>query len=412
MDIFLRSIDYNRARIMEKIADLVVQAGGKVCFSDGGVTVHSRGIKDKIRTERDRIAALDKNIAATDDEGVKTRLETLKKSAEEKEQELVKADTEIPAFTSKLMSRYTFGASSVRFVLDGTLFSLSFPDNPYFQDNYEKIRLSGNGYTGTYYTEVFGGYDDGDPDKHYLVDELWEPYADEALIEKIAATLLERLMHMPYSGKVKPAGKRSGFETPTTTDGTWKPSTSPVRRSAPNSPGPTDLPDTKENTNASHQENSFTLENCDAMDFAPEDFGTFLLADIREEISRIAVNSITKNKIAGTAAFEIFKDADTKYGLFFEDSEDTKFERLIRWRDITSITLTYENGTEETFLVEYREESEIQIGSPNVFMKTYISGPGNLYVVIDKEKDIQDFFPAEETENQKEMKRKRQIIRS
>ena len=147
MDIFLRSIDYNRARIMEKIADLVVQAGGKVCFSDGGVTVHSRGIKDKIRTERDRIAALDKNIAATDDEGVKTRLETLKKSAEEKEQELVKADTEIPAFTSKLMSRYTFGASSVRFVLDGTLFSLSFPDNPYFQDNYEKIRLSGNGYS-------------------------------------------------------------------------------------------------------------------------------------------------------------------------------------------------------------------------------------------------------------------------
>ncbi len=144
---------------------------------------------------------------------------------------------------------------------------------------------------------------------------------------------------------------------------------------------------------------TITYENCEVMDFMPEDFGTFLMADIHEEIHRIALNSIAKQKIAGTVAFEIFGEADTTYDSFGEESKDTKFARIIHWNDITAIDLTYDNGITEEYFVDYKEEIEGALGSPNVFQKTYVSGLGNLYIVISKEKNVRDMFPEEKTED-------------
>lgn len=156
---------------------------------------------------------------------------------------------------------------------------------------------------------------------------------------------------------------------------------------------------------------NLTFENCETMDFSPEDFGTFLIADIKEEIHRVALNCIAKQKIAGTVAFEIFGEADTTYDSFGEESKDTKFARIIHWNDITAIDLTYDNGITEEFFVDYKEKIEGALGSPNVFQKTYVSGLGNLYIVIGKEKNVRDMFPEEETEDVEMISFRQKMIR-
>ena len=136
------------------------------------------------------------------------------------------------------------------------------------------------------------------------------------------------------------------------------------------------------------------FENCQWITLPITVFGECHLNNISTSINRPAVNAICKTVFAREIALEIFfPEAENKYikKEFFGD-EHTILQRLTSYRDITHITLTYENDNEETFAVDYEDEVEGQLGSDNKNQKNYVSECGNLYIVIDAHKEVRDFF--------------------
>ena len=131
------------------------------------------------------------------------------------------------------------------------------------------------------------------------------------------------------------------------------------------------------------KELEITFENCEYMTIPRNIIGTFRIDGIHDVVSRLAINSICKYKVADTVVMELYKEGDTEYFPFGSLDEITKFDRLTMYHDITRITVKYKDNTEETFIVKYEDESETP-GADNAYQKTYTSNLGNLYIVIDK----------------------------
>lgn len=208
MDLYYRGIDYNRAKILEKLADKVIEAGGKVRFEDAGVAIHSRGLDEKIFDAKRRAEMIGEHMKTIDDLEKAEKLRELKKEAEEEANALTEEQKKIPVINSRLKGRYSFGGGSIHFVLGSVYFVFEFAENPFFDDLYEKIALDGNGYTGDYYRDPFGSLESGKPGKPYMADELWNPCASEELTDDIAAMIFDGLMEKPFSEKVRPEKKK------------------------------------------------------------------------------------------------------------------------------------------------------------------------------------------------------------
>ena len=145
------------------------------------------------------------------------------------------------------------------------------------------------------------------------------------------------------------------------------------------------------------------LENCDSITFPANVIGDFRIEKINEEVERIAINCIAKVIYANSIFIEIYKDGNIEYAQFgFLEDQIKKFERLKDSNDITSIEIKYEDDTVDSYFVDY-DESNDGLGAPNINEKTYISSYGNLYIVIDKEKELKDFVNLEEIEDEKHM---------
>lgn len=85
--------------------------------------------------------------------------------------------------------------SLVIFSLDGTYYTLSFPDNPFFKFHYQKIKLNDNGkIVGEYYAEDFT--------KSWLVDALFSHNATEKELTDAAEIILNALVNAKYSERV------------------------------------------------------------------------------------------------------------------------------------------------------------------------------------------------------------------
>lgn len=138
----------------------------------------------------------------------------------------------------------------------------------------------------------------------------------------------------------------------------------------------------------------FGFENCEYFNIDAKYFGTLELTDFRIDIQRVACNAILKMNCVDTVIMEIFSEGDNKYSSYGEDM--TKFKRLNMYNDITSITVAYDNNSEEEYYVNYKDEVEGQLGSPNVYQTTYMSKLGNIYIVISKDKGVFDCFNEEE----------------
>ncbi|MBQ6521006.1 MAG: hypothetical protein IJI14_20050 [Anaerolineaceae bacterium] len=143
------------------------------------------------------------------------------------------------------------------------------------------------------------------------------------------------------------------------------------------------------------------LENCECITFQRNVIGRFILDHIKTIVARMAMNSITEYKVAGTLAVEIFSEGNEDYCPFgFAEDKTTKFGRLSSFNDLSGIEVHYDDGTSDYYLLEYDEEPGLEniIGAPNINEKQYISKPGNLYIVVDKTKDIKDYFEQDEIE--------------
>lgn len=155
---------------------------------------------------------------------------------------------------------------------------------------------------------------------------------------------------------------------------------------------------------------TFVLENCDTVTVDGKYIGDFYVGKIESEIRRIACNSIIRMDTAKEIAIEIHKDANKEHLEFgCESFKTTVFEALTRYSDITSIQFELEEQYVEDgevpvkeyydYLVNWCGESDYE----NEAQKSYISKPGHLYLVIDKDYNIEDYFDKEEIDNNETM---------
>ena len=154
---------------------------------------------------------------------------------------------------------------------------------------------------------------------------------------------------------------------------------------------------------------TFNLENCDAITVEGKYIGNFLVDDIRTRFQRTACNSIDKINTAHTIAIEIHKDANKERYAFdqthIERFKETVFGRLVQWHDITNIEFTLESdwyceeqsSEKYSYYVNWTGDSETSNGA----QVGYISSCGHLYIVITKDKNIEDFFDFEEINDEK-----------
>ena len=155
------------------------------------------------------------------------------------------------------------------------------------------------------------------------------------------------------------------------------------------------------------------FENCEYITLPITVFGKCHLGNISTSIDRIAMNAICKTVFAREIALEIFfPEAESEYiASEFFGEKYTILQRLTSYRDITHITLTYQDDSKETFVVDYEDEVEGQLGSDNKNQKNYISECGNLYIVIDVNKGIKDFFNMVLINNKENTELKKDLYR-
>lgn len=143
------------------------------------------------------------------------------------------------------------------------------------------------------------------------------------------------------------------------------------------------------------------FENCDWVKIN-RGIGKIFIGDIHEEISRIAINAIRKHKVAKDIYLQISKDCEYERDNHFDtyrgiNNSESLFKRIYDWNDIVQINLYFEDGSVDEYLVDFNCDEDV-IGEKNSYQKTLISSEGNLYIVINKDKNIGDVFQIDSSE--------------
>lgn len=149
---------------------------------------------------------------------------------------------------------------------------------------------------------------------------------------------------------------------------------------------------------------TFVFENCDKITIDGKYIGDFLVDDIETYFKRIACNSISKIEVTNTFAIEIHKDANKERYQFdqicCEDWKQLIFDRFQNG-DITHVDFELEEQylDEDNTPKKHEHSYSVVWGGDNVFyneaQKTYISKVGHLYIVISKDKNVEDLFDKE-----------------
>lgn len=137
------------------------------------------------------------------------------------------------------------------------------------------------------------------------------------------------------------------------------------------------------------------LENCEDILIEGKHIGHFYLSDIRYSIQKVGRNTLKLNTCRHLS-ISINREADAKYCWYDMESDHTKFHRLGTFRDITSIRVNFEDDTSEHYYVDWSNDEYT-----NQYQSNYRNKFGDLFIVIDKEKTIEDVFSMEQIENQK-----------
>ena len=151
------------------------------------------------------------------------------------------------------------------------------------------------------------------------------------------------------------------------------------------------------------KEITFVFENCEYITIDGKYVGYFLVDDIKTSFARIACNYIGKQVSTDTFVIEIHKDANKERCPFgITAYKQMTFDRF-KENDITSIEFVLEKEVDEnTMRTEKYKYYTTWTGDDwqtNDAQSTYISKDGNLYVVIAKDKKVEDFFNLEEIDD-------------
>lgn len=144
----------------------------------------------------------------------------------------------------------------------------------------------------------------------------------------------------------------------------------------------------------------FGFENCDWIAIDGKYVGDFLVDELHTYFKRTACNAIEKVDAADVFAIEIHKDANKERYQFeqnqYDDLKQMTFDRLSNCRDITDIQFELEVPVDEIlskvekydYWIHWVGDSDYE----NEAQTNYISKDGHLYIVVAKDKGIEDFF--------------------
>lgn len=140
----------------------------------------------------------------------------------------------------------------------------------------------------------------------------------------------------------------------------------------------------------------FQFENCEYFSIDAKYIGAFYVGDISHEVSRIACNAICDMDVAHEFCAEIYEEGNDTYSSWGDNLD--KFNRILSYDDITSVTLKYDNGSEEELYLDYKVAAgeEDMLGANNVNQSSKKSKLGNLYIVVHSYKTVDSEFPDSE----------------
>lgn len=143
------------------------------------------------------------------------------------------------------------------------------------------------------------------------------------------------------------------------------------------------------------KEIELVFENCEVITIPGKYIGRFYVGNIRKSLSRIAVNSTRMYETAKKIVIEIHKDAETQNRPFGTEDDDSTFDRILKWNDITSIEITLEDAYNKenkeehyVFYTDWIGDSEYE----NEGQKSKRSELGHLYIVITKKNKKEGHF--------------------
>lgn len=121
--------------------------------------------------------------------------------------------------------------------------------------------------------------------------------------------------------------------------------------------------------------------------------GDIWIRRIAKSIGRINGGDIVEIYPAQALKLELLPEADT-----FETTdinqgslETGMFETIARNDDVEWLTINWDNNEKENIWFPYEPETEDGIG--NIHMSTKIGENGHLYIVIDPNHTVDDFYP-------------------
>lgn len=123
------------------------------------------------------------------------------------------------------------------------------------------------------------------------------------------------------------------------------------------------------------------LENCEVIRVNREHIGYFCMSDVKKSIVRIGVNSISDFLQCDELYIEICSKVNhpDSYVSTRQDNDILPFDRILRYNDITSLDINYEDGSSECISVKWDEDSFYSNSYQTSKMNEFT---GDLYIVV------------------------------
>lgn len=132
------------------------------------------------------------------------------------------------------------------------------------------------------------------------------------------------------------------------------------------------------------------LENCEVVYVPNQNIGVLEINDIKTGVFKYNSNAVTKDLSSDEVYIEVINPNSFKISSFsYDEKEETPtcLERILKFPDITAITLEYDNNTNETISVLWNEEDEYN----NKYQKAVVSKNGNLHILI-SDKELKEYL--------------------
>ena len=122
------------------------------------------------------------------------------------------------------------------------------------------------------------------------------------------------------------------------------------------------------------------FENCESITFSENEIGNLTVAEISEEIRRIASNCLANVKTAKIIQVEILPLGNREFESL--DTKQNTFDRIKKYKDITALEFCYDSGEIETICVEYNCDNPFEETFENNNQKIEETETNSLLITI------------------------------